>query len=500
MLTKRASFFAGFICGLAFAPLYLFPAIFTLSILCTQIYNSPNPKTALCFGYWFGFGFFLSALYWISFGIIVYIEEFWWALPFALLGLPAALALFVSIFAFITWYFRSYIIYHFTFCLLWVLMEWIMSWIFTGLPWALIGYSFCISDYLLQSASIFGILGLSFIAVFIGSAFFNRQFLSSRIILAVLILAGMIIYGKIRLDNNPTRYSPIKARIVQPSIPQTAKWDENLFWTNLNKQIELSQNNNSSDLIIWSEAALVVPFYYQSVYERLMSIFTKQEQILITGGVSDNGLESGNYEIYPSLIAINNSGSLLFDYHKSHLVPFGEYIPLKHYIPNIKKITHGFLDYSSGTRISQYLPALDLKIHPLICYESIFFNEVRILNTEVDLIINVTNDAWFGKSSGPFQHFEISKARAIENGLPMLRSGNNGISAFIDPVGRVLSRLGIDEINIIDGYIPYKLALPTLYSIFGNVALGSLIILVLILQIAAIYSCSKDKSRKILLE
>ena len=495
MLNRKLSFGLGLICGLAFAPVYFWPAIFSLSILCAQIYHSSTPKEAAIYGYWFGFGFFLSSLYWISFALLIYIYEFWWAFPFALLGLPAFLAFFIAGLSFISAFFRKNFFFHLIFCTCWIFMEWLISWVLTGLPWALIGYTFTFSSLWLQSVSIFGILGLSFIGVFIGSSLFNKKFITFRIFITGLFLISMTLYGYYREHNNPTSYSDIKVRIVQASIPQTSKWDTNLFWDNLAKQISLSKLDGSPDLIVWSEAALTVPFYYKPVYDALAGAFTKENQILLTGGVNDNRLSGNLFQVYSSLLAINNN-ELIFDYHKTHLVPFGEYMPLKSVIP-LKKITHGFLDYTPGVRKLEYISSLNLKVHPLICYESIFFDEVRILNTKPDVIINITNDAWYGKSSGPFQHFEISRTRAIENGLPMVRAGNNGVSAVLDPLGRVVAKLKLNEINVIDHHLPYKLPSPTLYSLYGNNALYILVLGVLILQSLYLFTVLLFKEKKI---
>ncbi len=479
--SKKLSLVSGIVCGLSFAPVYFFPGIFALSILCAQISRSTDKFQAAKFGYLFGFGFFLSTLYWISFGVGVYIEEFWWAIPFALFGLPAFMALFISMHSFISWFFRKNYLYHFVFCCIWIFIEWIMSWIFTGFPWGMLGYAFSISDIMIQPASFFGIIGLSFVSVYIGSSFFKKEMLFTRVIISCIILLSMLIFGYNRLKQNPTEFNNIKIRIVQPSIPQIAKWNPEIFWTNLNHQLTLSKQAGQPDIIIWSEAALTVPYYYKPIYNSLLSVFTKNNQIIITGGINDNAEENDDYQIYSSLIALNNNGELLFDYHKSHLVPFGEYIPFTKYLP-IKKLTPGILDYTPGERDIMYLEFFNLYIHPLICYESVFSDEVKISNQNADVIINVTNDAWYGNSSGPYQHFEISRMRSVENGLPMVRAANNGISAFIDPLGRIINYLELNQVGILDDYMPLKLLLPTIYSEWGYMTLLLTMFLVLIIQ------------------
>lgn len=486
ILRRKLSFISGLISGLAVAPIHFMPSLLMFSVIAYQIRVSQRLSQSMIFGYLFGFGFFISNLYWIAFGVSVYIDEFWWAIPFALLGLPAFMAIFIAAMAACGWKFRASFFYHIVFCTMWVFFEWLVSWIFTGLPWSLLGYAFSISDILMQPASVFGVLGLSFIAVFIGSIFYSKSFLSFRILISIAMIGMCTFYGYSRLAQNPTEYSAVKVRIVQPSIPQIAKWDVDVFWNNLNTQIELSKKEGDPDIIIWSEAALTMPYYHEPILNSLTSVFSRDDQILLLGGVNDNGRKGDEYEIYSSLIGLDSKGILLFDYHKAHLVPFGEYMPLKSYLP-VKKITHGIIDYTKGTRQSLYLKDLNLRIWPLICYESIFFNEVKIPNSEVDLMVNITNDAWYGKSSGPYQHFQISRMRAVENGLPLLRAGNNGISGIIDPLGRVLSRIELNKIDTLDGYIPFKLNLPTTFSIFGILGLIILVVFVLILHLLCFF-------------
>ncbi len=483
LLRKRYSFFSGVICGMIFAPVYFLPGLFALSVFAAQVKNSANYKQAITLSYIFGFGFFLASLYWISFGPAVYINEFWWVIPFAVVGLPAFMAIFIILVGLISYKFKDSFFYHFALTLGWLFVEWLISWIFTGLPWAMLGYGFSISELFIQPASVFGILGLSFIAVFIGSSFYNRKNIMFRATIALIILISCIVYSYLRLQSYKTEYSDIKIRVVQPSIPQIDKWDSNIFWENMTKQIELSQKGETPpDIIVWSEAALTVPYYYKPVFDSIMSVFTKKNQVLLSGGVSDNNKKGNEFEIYSSLIALGDNGKLLFDYHKAHLVPFGEYMPLKSYIP-LKKLTHGILDYTQGTREVLALSAYNLRIQPLICYESIFFDEVRISNQDADIIVNVTNDAWYGKSSGPYQHMQISRIRAVENGLPLIRSANNGISAIVDPLGRVLNKLELNEVNIIDSYLPLKLNTPTIYAKYGYLSLIGALVIVLMLHL-----------------
>ena len=479
---RKLSIISGALCGFAFAPIFFLPGLFALSFLCAQIANASSRKDAAAYGYLFGLGLYLSTIYWIAFGVSVYIEQFWWAIPFALFGLPAFMAIFYGLFSIFVWQFRKYNLFHFIFCISWLFIEWLISWLFTGLPWTLIGYSLSVSNILIQASSIFGILGLSFAVIYVGSSFYSKEMIWIRITVSLFIVAVIVCYGFARLRDNPTELSEVKVRIVQPSIPQNAKWEPQTFWQNLDKQVEMSSREGEPDIIVWSEAALTVPYYYKPVFNTLKSVFTKEDQILLSGGINDNKVQDENYEIYSSLIALDDSGKIQFDYHKAHLVPFGEYIPFSKYLP-LQKITYGTVDYTPGEREILYLNSLNLYIKPLVCYESIFSEEVRIMNSEADLIVNITNDAWYGNSSGPYQHFEISKMRAIENGLPMIRAGNNGISAIIDPVGRVLRMLDLNKIDVIDDFIPLKLLFPTLFSEYGQITVLAWVIAILMLQL-----------------
>jgi apolipoprotein N-acyltransferase len=189
----------------------------------------------------------------------------------------------------------------------------------------------------------------------------------------------------------------------------------------------------------------------------------KPEQILITGAIGTT-LKDGSQKQHVGMYGLDHLGKIIFEYEKIHLVPFGEYIPLKKLLP-IQKLSKSImdLDYSPG-EINRTFLLGNLKAIPLICYEIIFSEEVRSRNHLADLIINITNDAWYGNSSGPYQHFRIAQMRAVENGIPVLRVANNGISAIIDPLGRIIMQTKLDEETYIDGYIPNKLTKSTIFA------------------------------------
>ncbi len=489
MLTsKKLTFVTGTISGLVFAPIFFIPGLLAIAFLCHQVEKAKNWQESSIIGFIFGFGHFLTSMYWISIGVTVYIDEFWWAIPFALFGLPIILAFFIAATCGLAFLANILInkasYYQFIFGVSWVFFEWLRSWLFTGLPWNLIGYALSFSDELIQVASVVGIYGLSFWAVYISTSFyhiFSKDYYKLKILLlnSLILTLLLSLYGVYRLHNNPTSFTNVKIRLVQPSISQEAKWDEQAFWQNLDLQIRLSTEPGDIDLIIWSEAALVVPYTYEAIKTKILEMLENKGAILITGGITTNNKLGEDLEIYTSLYALNQQANQLFEYHKSHLVPFGEYMPLKKILP-LKKLTPGLLDYTEGDRRLVNLDNYQLTIKPLICYESIFPNFVRTSNKAADLIINVTNDAWYGRSSGPYQHLHISRMRSIENGLPMVRTANNGISAIIDPVGRIIQFLPLNRVGYIDNLIPNKLKSQTFYSQFGDICTLVAILITLI--------------------
>jgi apolipoprotein N-acyltransferase len=479
----KASFFVlGAVLALAFAPIFGWPALSVLAIFALYVQRAGSIRVAAIYGFWFGFGFFTASLYWLAIGVSVYIEDFWWALPFALFGISCILGFFISGVASLGWCFRSSSNYSLYFSVAWVAMEWVRSWIFTGFPWNLLGYSLAFSDELIQLASIFGPYGLSFFVIYLVVGLTSHTSRNAYAAFAFIAIISTIAFGTWRLSQNPTIFTDVRVRIVQPSIPQSDKWNEEDFWQNLQKHIELSRINTGfePDLLLWSEAAVTAPYKIRPIKRALQDAIVMPHTTLITGGVTDNDKIGRDYALYSGMYAMNKPGNILFEYHKSHLVPFGEYMPLKSWLP-VKKLTHGLIDYTPGVAGQVFL-LNGLRIRPLVCYEVIFPSEVR--NTNFDVMINVTNDAWYGNSSGPYQHLQTARMRAVENGAPLLRAANNGISAVIDPMGRILSETTLWAVTTIDSMIPLRLQNHTTYSIFGEwMCILAIVIMVLIRRI-----------------
>jgi apolipoprotein N-acyltransferase len=229
-------------------------------------------------------------------------------------------------------------------------------------------------------------------------------------------------------------------------------------------------------IVVWSEASVSEPINLPHVLDAVSS-FLDNDQILLAGAVSqdkDKGLD------YVGMYGVKSGGKLDFEYHKIHLVPFGEYMPFVTKFLPIKKLTDGFLDYSAGGTAQEFT-VRSLKVTPIVCYEVIFPDEVKQRSQDTDVIINISYDSWFGKSSGPYQHYHIARMRAVENGVPLIRSANSGISAIIDPVGRVLQKADINSYTILDGYIPEKLINRTFYSLYSQYLMIVFLILMIFL-------------------
>ncbi|MDF2966049.1 MAG: cutE [Rickettsiaceae bacterium] len=512
-------FLSGLLSSFAFAPSFFFPfMIIGISILLYYIKHAGCSKAAFFAGWIFGFGHFLSGLYWISLGVAVYIEQFWWALPFALCGLPIILAFFIAFPAYLTYKAqpKANLVLVFIFSILFISLEWVRSWIFTGLPWNLAGYSLCFSERMLQLASITGVYGLSFLVIFIsGNLYFiyvrDKEGWIVHSLSSLFLLLAICYFGEKRLQENPPLLTDISVRLVQPSIPQEAKWDHRKLYKNMELHAELTKIDNDQadrfnpDLVIWSEAAVTLPLNRPRIKSILTNAISEQT-ILITGGVSeiyepnnDQNSLLEEYRLYTSFYGINAKGQVLFNYNKAHLVPFGEYMPYKEVL-GLKKITAGFIDYSPGDKeqnVHFNIRGRTLYIRPLVCYEAIFPDEARVKDPRISLFINITNDSWYGRSTGPYQHFEISRMRAIENGIPMIRVGNNGISGIIDPLGRVIFKTELDEISATDGFIPKKIEQQTLYSIYGNFCIITLLLFTIIVSYCIYVLCKAIKIRRI---
>jgi apolipoprotein N-acyltransferase len=472
-----------------------FPALVWLSDAVTR------RDAAFFLGWSFGFGFFVGGLYWIGAALLVDIDAFWWLMPFAVLGIPAGLAIFTGAALLAANEAKRRLRLRGTARILmiavaWCVAEWLRGHILTGFPWNLIGYAwsgaFPGSDPMLQITSIVGIYGLSLITV-------TAACLCARLgdfdrgrgwagLAAVLLIALPMAGGALRLNHAATdTLRGITIRLVQPSIPEALKNDPAATADNLRRLLALSTAPSEVPLaaVVWPEAAAPPFLERDDELRRTLALAMPSGALLMTGSVRTNLAPAKPTNIWNSLLVIGPSGDIIASYDKAHLVPFGEFVPLRKILP-MRKITPGMMDFSAGpgpkTLSLPDLPA----VAPLICYEAIFPGAIVDPARRPDWLLNITNDAWYGVTSGPFQHFAIARVRAVEEGLPLLRAANNGITAAIDPYGRVLSRLDLDAIGVLDVPLPTALS-PTLYSRMGDEGFGILLIIAVVVSLALGY-------------
>ncbi|HXF91009.1 MAG TPA: apolipoprotein N-acyltransferase, partial [Candidatus Nitrosotenuis sp.] len=440
--------------------LWLLPSLLSYSAYLYFLNQCKTNRQAWWSGYSFGLGHFTIGLYWL--GEAFRTVDLTYLVPIGWFGLPLLFSFYSAL--------ASYGTYRLTqtpmgralcFSGLWALSEWCRGHLFTGFPWNLSGYIWPLE--ILQTTSVIGIYGLSALTLLLATSFYAR--LKSVIAAIIMLFVGFYLWGQVRLTYNPTQEWDVNLRIVQASIPQNQKWLEEKFEDNLNRYIALSNLEAERPLqaVIWSEAA--VPAFVEKFPNLLAKISTAvpPQGLLILGAPRALRAPEGGENWYTGLIAINSHGNVVDSYEKSHLVPFGEYMPFR-WLHNISKLTFGTKDYSPGHGIETLnLPGLP-SVSPLICYEAIFPGSVALRNDRPQWLLNQTNDAWYGDTAGPRQHLKIVSVRAIEEGIPLVRVANNGISAVIDALGRTLYRLELNDVGFIDFKLPKPLEQPTLYS------------------------------------
>ncbi len=483
------TFCAGSLCNLAFAPLHFFPALFiSVPIFYFFCNQSKNLKENFYLGWSYGFGYFLAGIYWIAISLLVDAASFAWLIPFAVILIPAVLALY---FAAVALLYKAVLqklptvqnhekIVIFATC--WIFCEMLRAFLFTGFPWNLLGYSWMFNKQIIQLASIFGVWGLSFFAVIFSLLpllFFKvvqRKIVkinassSDKIFTAtaLLLLFSALIFGFCRIDETKIiNTKNIKLRLVQGNVKQEMKWDAGEKYRNLLKHIKMTDAQNSSDIaaVIWSETSVPYAIESQDLIDQLKLAVPHNiggGGMLITGGLRLKYLPNQEIEnVWNSVFAIGEQG-VIAHYDKHHLVPFGEYVPLQKYLPFVQKITNGAIGFSAGEGPKTIHGKL-FSFSPLLCYEVIFPNNIIDKKDRPDLLVNLTNDAWFGNSSGPYQHFDMAAMRAVEYGIPLVRVANTGISAFFDPFGRTKNKINLNQEKTIDVDLVKNLE-PTIYA------------------------------------
>ncbi|HRN83920.1 MAG TPA: apolipoprotein N-acyltransferase [Hyphomicrobium sp.] len=502
------AFAAGALSNLAMAPFFLAPVLFlTLPVLVWLIDGADGQEragraallAAARAGWWFGFGYFLFGLFWIGEAFLVEADTFGWMLPFAVTLMPAGLALFWAAAAASAWAFwRPGFGRIIALALALGVFEWLRGHVLTGFPWNVLGYGLTWPLVMMQSAGLVGIYGLTLLAVPVFAAPLvmggdarpgaprRRAGVHALLISAapLVLLAG---YGMIRLATAPSdMVEGVSIRIVQPSVPQREKWQADKQAAIFQDHRDLSRTDpagNRDDLagithVIWPEAAM--PFLPLERPEALAAIGdTLPDGVhLLTGALRREAAEDGAgedrghpFRAFNSLMVFDSDGGIAGLYDKTHLVPFGEYLPWQATLEAIglEQLTRMRGGFTEGVTPRPVLTVPGLPpAGGLVCYEAIFPGVVGKSAAPPELLVNVTNDGWFGNTTGPHQHFHQARVRAVEEGLPLVRAANNGISAMIDATGRIVAQLGLNERGTLDTGLPRVHSRP-LYAAWGDI-------------------------------
>ena len=490
---------AGAISALAFAPFDLFPLLLlgfaALVLMLDGAHASAHPiRNSALAGWAFAFGQFAVGLHWIGFAFMVDPAAHEWQLPFVAVLFPGGLALFIALAcgaAAIWW--RPGLSRIFLFAACYAVGEWLRGNVLTGFPWNVAAYGWGALPSVLQSVSVIGAYGLSALTMLLGASFallFDRGVRLLVIVPAAFTLVFAIAggLGAARLAATPTQFVPgVHLRIVQPDVPQDQKYvpqDRARNWRRLVLLSIAKAKDPKPTHVIWPEAA--PPFLLSREPEALddIAVLTGNGRVLMTGAVRAQVEASAVPVFFNSFYIFADGGKLLATYDKSHLVPFGEYVPFAAMLNalGIDKLVNQPGGFAPGPGPKTFDVPGAPPVGPLICYEILFPGAVTEPGHRPQWLVNVTDDSWFGppSSTGPKQHLLAARVRAIEEGLPVARAANTGVSAVIDPLGRVVAKLGSGKMGVVDAGLPK--ALPaTLYHRVGDlffwlIALGSIVI------------------------
>ncbi|MCI0468281.1 MAG: apolipoprotein N-acyltransferase [Beijerinckiaceae bacterium] len=442
---------------------------------------------AFFIGWWWGFGYFLAGLWWLGAAFLVDAEEFAWALPLGVAGLPAVLAIFSGfgfMMAKLLWTPGSGRIFALAAGL--GLAEWLRGHLFTGFPWNVFGMAFGGTLLTAQFASVIGLYGLTVAAILIFAApavLGDKQpakaaarRLPLPITAAALAFVAICAFGALRLlAPAPEPVEGVRLRIMQPNLAQDEKFRPENQVQILAHYLSLSVRGGGKTrsglegvtVLVWPESAF--PFILSRAPWALQRIgmVLPQDTVLVTGAAREaSGAQSGGRQKYLNAIQVVASGGHILDsYDKLHLVPFGEYLPFQPVLDRLglRQFVHipGGFEAGAGPRLL-VVPGLPAAA-PLICYEAIFPGEVIptwASGERPGVLLNVTNDGWFGTTPGPYQHFAQARLRAIEEGIPLIRAANTGISAVVDPYGRITAALPMGKEGILDSTLPKAIAPP----------------------------------------
>jgi apolipoprotein N-acyltransferase len=466
-ISGLAVLFAGALAVTAFAPYGWYPvAILSLAVLFNQ-WLKDSPRQALLHGGLFGLGFFGAGVSWVFVSIHVYGH----------VNMAAAILVTLVFIAFLSLYpaLLGYFLRRMTvastgllpvlvFAAGWIVTEWLRGWLFTGFPWLSIGSSQV--DSLLSAyaplAGVYGVgLAVTLTAGLLVAVVRNQQRLPGLFLLAV-IWAGAWFIDEMEWTSPVDEH--LQVALVQGNIAQEEKWLPENIQNTLTRYTELTFSRQDIDLVVWPETA--IPAFYHQVKD---SFIPDLESKLQESGMSMlTGIPLLDKRDWEYFNAVTSIGDERMFYHKRHLVPFGEYLPLRSIIgTTLDALAVPNADFTRGSDVQNLIEAAGYPVGASICFEVAFSEEIALALPQAALLVNVSNDAWFGNSLAPHQHLEMARLRAMETGRPMLRATNTGISAIIDYDGAILASSAQFEAAIVTGSIaPRQGATP--YVMLGN--------------------------------
>jgi apolipoprotein N-acyltransferase len=477
----------GALATLAQPPFHLWPLLFlALPGLVLLADRAGSPRAAFAAGWWFGFGHFIVGFYWIAHSMLTDPWRFGWMIPFTVGGLSAGMALLIGLaLALSRLFWPPGPARLFALGAAWIFCEWLRSWVLSGFPWNLLAYSWAYSDNMIQLAAWTGSWGLSLVTVVAcgAPALLLRWAPADRappplrkpslVALAGLAILGLVWgAGALRLAAAPAGEMPgLRLRLVQPALAPAIKNDQDRRAENLFLQLNLTTQSPGFERIthvIWPESAVPYLVERSDDVRQALARALPPGGLLIAGAVRAEPEIGAIERIWNSAFALDSNGNILATYDKARLVPYGEYVPLRELFPFIAKITPGAMDFTAGSGPQTlHLPGLP-PVSPQICYEVIFPGRVADRADRPQWLLSLTNDAWFGTSTGPYQHFVSARFRAVEEGLPLVRSANAGISGFVDAYGRVIATLGLEKVGVLDGGLPLPAPSATAFARLGN--------------------------------
>ncbi len=455
----------GVIAWIAFVPLLM------------ALQKAASIRQAFLYGWMAGIMAHTGLLYWIFYVVVHHGHLPVYLGIFLLLLLAAYLSLYVGLFAAGVYGFNGKAPMIAIAPALWIVLEFLKSYLFTGFPWENLGYSQYSNIYFIQIADVAGVHALSFLIMILNVAIYDimvqrsrKVYLSAAVV--VILWAGVYAYGTMRINQIgeiSKSAQGMNVSLIQGNIDQSVKWNENYRQKTLDiyTKLSLGYPPGEGGLMVWPETA--VPYIYQpeSYLSDPIRLVAKETGAWMIFGAMRYVRQGEKANYFNSACLLSADGAVRDVYDKVHLVPYGEYVPLRKIFPFVSALAAGLGDFTPG---KGYAPLImgEHKIGVTICYEGILPSAARKYKQQnAELLVNLTNDAWFGETSAPYQHLSMSILRAVESRLYLVRAANTGFSAIVDPTGRIVAQTGLSAEAVLSGRIKF-MQTPTLYARYGD--------------------------------